>query len=66
MTLLGGIGTIAGPPLGAAVVIGLRTFLAAVNFPATVLIGVIFIVCVLLFRRGIAGETIARLGGRLD
>jgi branched-chain amino acid transport system permease protein len=65
MTLVGGIGTLAGPPLGAAVVIGLQTFLAAVNFPAPVLIGAIFIVCVLLFRRGIVGEIIVRLGGRL-
>ena len=65
MTLVGGIGTLAGPPLGAVVVIGLQTFLAAVNFPAPVLIGAIFIVCVLLFRRGIAGEIIVRLGGRL-
>lgn len=65
MTLVGGIGTLVGPPLGAAVVISLENSLAGVDFPAPVLIGAIFIVCVLLFRRGIAGEIVARLGSRL-
>jgi branched-chain amino acid transport system permease protein len=59
MTLLGGIGTLTGPPIGAAITVGLQTYLAAVDFPVTVLIGLIFVVCVLLFRRGIAGEIIA-------
>ncbi|SEE54369.1 amino acid/amide ABC transporter membrane protein 2, HAAT family [Rhizobiales bacterium GAS191] len=64
MTLLGGIGTLAGPPIGAAITVGLQTYLAAVDFPVTVLIGLIFVVCVLLFRRGIAGEVAAVLRKR--
>lgn len=56
MTLLGGIGTMIGPVVGAGLVIALQKYLAASNFPVTVLIGIIFVVCVLLFRRGIVGE----------
>lgn len=56
MTLLGGIGTLIGPVVGAAFVIALQNYLASSDFPVTVLIGIIFVVCVLLFRRGIAGE----------
>ena len=52
-------GTLAGPPIGAAITVGLQTYLAALDFPVTVLIGLIFVVCVLLFRRGIAGEVAA-------
>ncbi|MBC8131038.1 MAG: branched-chain amino acid ABC transporter permease, partial [Rhizobiaceae bacterium] len=58
MTLLGGMGTILGPALGAGIVILLQNYLAAVGFPVTVLIGIIFVLCVLLFRRGIVGEAI--------
>jgi branched-chain amino acid transport system permease protein len=64
MTLLGGIGTLVGPPIGAAIVIGLQTQLAGVDFPVTVLIGFIFAACVLLFRRGVAGEVIERMRKR--
>jgi branched-chain amino acid transport system permease protein len=56
MTLLGGIGTLIGPIVGAGLVIALQNYLAASDFPVTVLIGIIFVVCVLLFRRGIVGE----------
>ncbi|WP_230532323.1 branched-chain amino acid ABC transporter permease [Microvirga roseola] len=56
MTLLGGIGTMVGPAVGAALVVALQNYLAASNFPVTVLIGIIFVVCVLVFRRGIVGE----------
>ena len=56
MTLLGGIGTLIGPVVGASLVIALQKYFAAWNFPVTVLIGIIFVVCVLLFRRGIVGE----------
>ncbi len=56
MTLLGGIGTLIGPVVGAGLVIALQNYLAASDFPVTVLIGIIFVICVLLFRRGIAGE----------
>lgn len=58
MTLLGGIGTLIGPVVGASLVIALQNYLAAYDFPVTVLIGVIFVICVLIFRRGIAGEVI--------
>ena len=65
MTLLGGMGTIFGPVVGAFVIIGIENYLAAgitvfgVTFGAqwvTVITGIIFVVCVLAFRRGIVGE----------
>jgi branched-chain amino acid transport system permease protein len=61
MTLLGGMGTMLGPVVGAGLVILLQNYLAAVGFPVTVLIGIIFVLCVLLFRRGIVGEAIRLL-----
>ncbi len=64
MTLLGGIGTLVGPVVGAGLVIALQNYLAASDFPVTVLIGIIFVVCVLLFRRGIAGEAMEFLKRR--
>ena len=60
MTLLGGMGTIFGPVVGAFLVLTLRHYLAGFGGWVTVIIGVIFVVCVLLFRRGIVGE-LARL-----
>ncbi|HYD67457.1 branched-chain amino acid ABC transporter permease [Azospirillum sp.] len=62
MTLLGGMGTLFGPAVGAALVVTLQNYLAATNLPVTVVIGAIFVVCVLLFRRGIVGEIAHRLG----
>ena len=60
MTLLGGMGTFAGPVIGAFTIIGLQNFLAdRVGSWVTVIIGVIFVVCVLAFRRGVVGELIA-------
>ncbi len=56
MTLLGGIGTIFGPIFGATFVVTVQNYLSTTGFPVTVLTGLIFIVCVLLFRRGIVGE----------
>ena len=57
MTLLGGVGTLLGPVLGSAVVIGLQNLLAdKVGSWVSVIIGVIFVVCVLAFRKGIVGE----------
>lgn len=56
MTLLGGIGTFFGPLIGAAVVVCLEYFLASSAIPAPVVTGSAFVLCVLLFRRGIAGE----------
>jgi branched-chain amino acid transport system permease protein len=60
MTLLGGLGTFAGPVIGAMTIIGLQNFLAdRVGSWVTVIIGAIFVVCVLAFRRGIVGELLA-------
>ncbi|PRD42737.1 branched-chain amino acid ABC transporter permease [Phyllobacterium phragmitis] len=66
MTLLGGIGTLIGPIVGAALVVTLQNYLATSDFPVTVVTGAIFMICVLLFRRGIIGELYAsRLGRKL-
>jgi branched-chain amino acid transport system permease protein len=60
MTLLGGMGTFAGPVLGAFTIVGLQNFLAdRVGSWVTVIIGVIFVVCVVGFRRGFVGELLA-------
>ena len=60
MTLLGGLSTFFGPVLGASIVITLQDTLAdRVGSWVTVIIGVIFVVCVLLFRKGIVGEFVA-------
>lgn len=56
MTILGGIGTILGPVVGAAVVIGLQNYLAGIGSFSTIALGAIFVVCVLAFRRGVVGE----------
>jgi branched-chain amino acid transport system permease protein len=57
MTLLGGMGTFAGPVIGAFTIIGLQNFLAdQVGSWINVIIGVIFVVCVVAFRRGFVGE----------
>ncbi|HEY7039595.1 MAG TPA: branched-chain amino acid ABC transporter permease [Methylomirabilota bacterium] len=56
MTLLGGLGTVFGPVVGAVVVIALETYLAQLGAWVTVVQGVIFVLCVLAFRRGIVGE----------
>ncbi len=60
MTLLGGMGTFAGPVVGAFTIIGLQNFLAdRVGSWVTVIIGAIFVVCVVAFRRGFVGELLA-------
>ena len=65
MTLLGGMGTFAGPVIGAFTIIGLQNFLAdRVGSWVTVIIGVIFVVCVVGFRRGFVGELLAWLRRR--
>ena len=58
MTLLGGIGTLVGPVVGAGLVATLENYLAESALPVTVVTGAIFVVVVLLFRRGIVGEVI--------
>ncbi|ENQ99591.1 hypothetical protein H721_03026 [Brucella ovis IntaBari-2006-46-332] len=66
MTLLGGIGTLIGPILGAAFVVALQNWLATSDFPVTIVTGLIFMACVLLFRKGIIGEFYAsRIGKKL-
>jgi len=56
MTLLGGMGTIFGPVAGALVIITLENYLAQLGAWFTVTEGLIFVVCVVTFRRGIVGE----------
>jgi branched-chain amino acid transport system permease protein len=60
MTLLGGLGTVFGPVVGAVIVIELETYLAQLGAWVTVVQGIIFVLCVLAFRRGVVGE-LARL-----
>jgi branched-chain amino acid transport system permease protein len=78
MTLVGGMGTLAGPMLGAIIIIALENKLGdfgifmvshtgiewfnTIGEAVNMVIGFIFIVCVLLFRRGIIGEIVARFG----
>jgi branched-chain amino acid transport system permease protein len=60
MSLLGGVGTFFGPVLGAGIVVGLQDTLAdKVGEWVTVIIGVIFVLCVLAFRKGLVGELLA-------
>jgi branched-chain amino acid transport system permease protein len=63
MTLLGGLGTVFGPVVGAFVLVGLETGLRSFGAWITIAQGTIFVVCVLIFRRGIVGE-LGRLLGR--
>jgi branched-chain amino acid transport system permease protein len=56
MTLVGGFGTIFGPVVGALVVLAMENYLARLGAWVTIVQGVIFVVCVLVFRRGIVGE----------
>jgi len=56
MTLLGGLGTVFGPVVGAFIIITLETYLAQLGAWVTIVQGVIFVICVLTFRRGVVGE----------
>ena len=56
MTLLGGMGTILGPVVGAGIVVSLQNYLANIGSWSTIATGFIFVVCVLAFRRGVVGE----------
>jgi branched-chain amino acid transport system permease protein len=56
MTLLGGLGTVFGPVVGALVMITIEHYLAQLGSWVTIVQGIIFVVCVLIFRRGIVGE----------
>jgi branched-chain amino acid transport system permease protein len=66
MTILGGIGTILGPIVGAGVVIGLQNYLAGIGSFSTIVLGAIFVICVLAFRRGIVGEWLAYMERRQE
>ena len=62
MTLMGGLGTVLGPVAGAATIIGLENLLAdKVGSWVTVIMGGMFVVCVLAFRRGMVGELVYML-----
>ena len=65
MTLLGGLGTVFGPVVGATLVKALEQYLSGYGSWVTVTQGIIFVVCVLAFRRGIVGEIAGRLRIRL-
>ena len=56
MTLLGGMGTIFGPVVGAFILIGMENYLAGFGQWVTVITGAIFVFCVMALRRGIVGE----------
>jgi branched-chain amino acid transport system permease protein len=56
MTLLGGMGTVLGPVVGAFMVVAIQNYFAQVGAWVTIIQGAIFVACVLIFRRGIVGE----------
>jgi branched-chain amino acid transport system permease protein len=56
MTLVGGLGTVFGPVLGAFVIVAMQQYLAGFGQWVQVIQGCIFVACVLLFRRGVIGE----------
>ncbi len=56
MTLVGGLGTIFGPAVGAFIIVAMENYLAPFGQWVLVIQGVIFVACVLTFRRGIVGE----------
>lgn len=64
MTLVGGLGTVFGPVIGAITVGSLSHELSAFGSWVQVILGAIFVVCVLVFRRGIIGELHRFFGGR--
>jgi branched-chain amino acid transport system permease protein len=64
MTLLGGMGTVFGPVAGAFVIAAMESYLSDLGAWVTIAQGIIFVVCVLAFRRGILGELEAWLRAR--
>jgi branched-chain amino acid transport system permease protein len=67
MTLLGGSGTFLGPVVGANVVVTLQEYLSdLVGAWVSVIIGVVFVVCVMVFRRGFVGEIERRFSKRAN
>lgn len=64
MTLLGGVGTVFGPVVGATVVVVLQTLLAGAGSWSTVVVGLVFMTCVVLFREGLVGTLAAAYSAR--
>ena len=64
MTLLGGMGTVFGPVVGAFIIAAMENYLSELGAWVTIAQGIIFVVCVLAFRRGIMGELEAWLRSR--
>jgi branched-chain amino acid transport system permease protein len=64
MTLVGGMGTVFGPSVGAAIIIYMQNYLAGFGEWVLVIQGAIFVVAVLVFRRGIVGELVALIRQR--
>ena len=64
MTILGGVGTISGPVVGAVIVAGMENYLAHLGSWVTIIHGGIFVLCVMVFRRGIVGEAARLLRSR--
>lgn len=64
MTLLGGMGTILGPTVGAAIIVTMQNYLSGLGSMVSIIMGVTFVVCVLMFRRGIVGEIEHRFGAK--
>jgi len=56
MTLVGGLGTVFGPVIGAFIIVAMQQYLSGLGQWVTVIQGAVFVVCVLTFRRGIVGE----------
>jgi len=65
MTLLGGMGTVMGPVVGAFILVTMENYLAQFGSWVTIIEGVIFVICVLTFRRGVVGEIDALLRRRV-
>ncbi len=61
MTLVGGMGTVFGPMVGAAVIVTMQNYLAHLGAWVTVIQGIIFVICVMLFREGIIGVIAKKL-----
>ncbi|HTO50339.1 MAG TPA: branched-chain amino acid ABC transporter permease [Burkholderiales bacterium] len=64
MTLLGGLGTVFGPVIGALIIVAMENYLSPFGAWVTIAQGAIFVACVLTFRRGIVGELAARFGSK--
>jgi branched-chain amino acid transport system permease protein len=65
MTLVGGLGTVFGPVIGAGIIVAMQNYLAEMGAWVTVIQGVIFVICVMAFRRGVVGEIAALLKVKL-